>query len=186
MYRERSSSDRPKRAPVNRIFCTPCGLDSLIRASIRHSSKTDTTDIIGICSCGESVRFVPSLSSLGGGRKVTFKKVLQTFHLRNFLNATRDEILFLTMAYFEGTREAERLADGLGWACQRARDALGSKIKHMKSKPRTAEYKTFSAALQKVLSVSHSDMQRMLEAEKAAKKRKPRASASVRASGGKD
>lgn len=50
----------------------------------------------------------------------------------------------------------------------------------MKPKPRTKEYKTFSTALRKVLSVSHGEMKSMLEAEKAAKRRKPRRASACR------
>ncbi|HTD22868.1 MAG TPA: hypothetical protein VK738_09460 [Terriglobales bacterium] len=45
------------------------------------------------------------------------------------------------------------------------------------------EYDAFSKALGKVLEVSHSDMQAMLEAEKAGKKRNPKRGASSRAKG---
>lgn len=49
-----------------------------------------------------------------------------------------------------------------------------------KTKPRTKEYKTFSDALRTVLSVSHSELQTRLEAEKAAKRRKPRRASACR------
>jgi hypothetical protein len=44
----------------------------------------------------------------------------------------------------------------------------------MKSKPESAEYKTFSDALSKVLRVSHSEMQSKLQTERAEKERKPK------------
>jgi len=51
-------------------------------------------------------------------------------------------------------------------------------------KPKTnPEYDRFSAALGRVLKVSHSDMQAMLEAEKAEKRRKTKRVSSVRAKG---
>jgi len=49
-----------------------------------------------------------------------------------------------------------------------------------KTKPRTKEYKTFSDALRTVLSVSHSELQARLAAEKAAKRRKPKRASACR------
>jgi hypothetical protein len=52
----------------------------------------------------------------------------------------------------------------------------------VKSKPNTEEFTAFESALRRVLRVSHAEMQEKLKAEKAAKKRKPKTSASSRAS----
>jgi hypothetical protein len=46
------------------------------------------------------------------------------FHLRNFLNATSDEAIFLVSAYFNGPSEAEHLSNTLHWKCQRPLRAL--------------------------------------------------------------
>ena len=54
-----------------------------------------------------------------------------------------------------------------------------------KAKPRTREYKAFEQALGRVLTVSHGEMKKILEAEKAEKKRKAKPSASGRASDAK-
>jgi hypothetical protein len=57
---------------------------------------------------------------------------------------------------------------------------LGFVVKRKKN----PEYDAFSTALGKVLKISHADMQTMLEAEKAGKKRNPRrAGASSRVKG---
>jgi hypothetical protein len=50
------------------------------------------------------------------------------------------------------------------------------------AKPRTKEYKAFTDALGKVLTVSHDEMKQMLKNEQVEKKRKPKTSASGRAS----
>jgi hypothetical protein len=49
----------------------------------------------------------------------------------------------------------------------------------MKSETNTPEYRKFSEALKKILSVSHADMKKQLDKEKRQKKRKKRAKASA-------
>lgn len=51
----------------------------------------------------------------------------------------------------------------------------------------TSEFERFDTTMRKLMSVPHSEIKAKLDAEKAAKKRKPKkTSASGRASGGKD
>jgi hypothetical protein len=56
-----------------------------------------------------------------------------------------------------------------------------------KEMTKSPEYERFDATMRRLISVPHSKIKAKLDAEKAAKKRKPkRTSASGRASGGKD
>jgi hypothetical protein len=63
---------------------------------------------------------------LSGGKTVTFKKVSEVFHLRNFSNISADERIFLFSVYLDGFKEAEHLATTLHWKCQRPLRALGA------------------------------------------------------------
>ena len=54
-----------------------------------------------------------------------------------------------------------------------------------KEKEQNSQFRKFDKAMDKLLSVSHDDLKAKLDAEKAEKKRKPKVSASVRASDGK-
>jgi len=52
--------------------------------------------------------------------------------------------------------------------------------------PDRSEFTRFDALMKRLMQVPHSEIKAKLDAEKAAKKRKPKTSASRRASGGKD
>jgi hypothetical protein len=67
----------------------------------------------------ETVRWITREKFLFRGKTVTFKKVSESFHLRNFPNISSDERIFLFSVYPNGFKEAEPGAPSLrllqGW-----------------------------------------------------------------------
>jgi hypothetical protein len=103
---------------------------------------------------------------------VKFSTVLEFFHLSNFENASREEVIFVHLIYnFISAQATQALHAVTNWR-------VGYYIP-MKPTPNTKAFRNFTAAMQRILTVSKTEL---LDREKRAKETRKAKRASARAS----